>query len=874
VELIASSGNMERIRILLVEDAERDAQLMLHELKRARLEIDSRMVQTESDLRRELEGFRPHLVLSDFSMPRFNGFAALRVCREHDADIPFIFVSGTIGEDIAVEAMKAGAGDYVMKANLTRLAPAVERELRDGRARKRLKLAHTTLRRAQTMAKLGYVVTGPDGCVETWSDTLSDLIGKPRDEMPKNTGEWLQLVHSEDRRLFRETSVKAAETGGRANIEYRLLRGDGAWIQVRQVIEPLIEGADLLGTRRWVSTIQDVTEEKRADEKIRRLNRVYAVLSAINALIVRVRERKELFREACRIAVEDGQFPMAWLGVVDRASMRVTPVAWSGPFGSFLQGSQHELLADETGPSPGSVARALMEKKPFVTNDVANDERVLLKKEHAERGIRSVAMLPLVVAGEVAGVLSLYAAEVGFFNEEEMKLLRELAGDIAFAMDHIEKEEKLNYLAYYDSLTGLANRSLFFERLTQSIHAAGHGKDLLGLIIVDIERFKAINDSLGRQAGDALLKQVAERLTALRDPAELGRVGPDQFAVLVPGLSNEAEVARLAEEKARLVFGRPYDLTDTEFHVGARAGIALFPNDGHDAESLFRNAEAALKRAKATGARRLFYTHQMSERIAEKLSLENKLRRAVDNQEFVLHYQPKIDLETRRIVGAEALIRWQSPELGLVQPMKFVPLLEETGLILDAGAWALRQAVSDQEKWLDRGLAAPRIAVNVSAIQLQQRDFIEMLNTALHKGGTASGIDLEITESLLMNDIEGNIETLRRARELGLSVAIDDFGTGHSSLAYLAKLPVDALKIDRSFIITMLKDPAAMTLVQTIISLAHSLRLKAIAEGVDSEEQANFLRLLRCDQMQGYLFSRPIPVEEFGELLGKMQCFA
>ena len=291
----------------------------------------------------------------------------------------------------------------------------------------------------------------------------------------------------------------------------------------------------------------------------------------------------------------------------------------------------------------------------------------------------------------------------------------------------------------------------------------------------------------------------------------------------------------------------------------------MFPRDGPDFETLHRNAEAALKRAKASGERFLFYAGHMTERAGEKLTLENKLRLALERGEFVLHYQPEVDLETRRIEGVEALIRWQSPELGLVPPMNFIPLLEETGLILEAGAWAMRRAARDHGDWIARGLPAPRVSVNVSAIQLRKRDFVQTVQAALAE--SAPGLDLEITESLVMEDIEENIKKLAAVRDLGVGIAVDDFGTGYSSLRYLAMLPVQTVKIDRSFIATMLEDRNILTLVSTIISLAHSLKLKVVAEGVDSEEQAKVLRTLKCDQLQGYLVSRPLPPEQLSALL-------
>src|SRR5438445_4066047 len=512
---------------------------------------------------------------------------------------------------------------------------------------------------------------------------------------------------------------------------------------------------------------------------------------------------------------------------------------------------------------------AVKEKKAVIVNDIQNDPRAQMKEHCKERGISSLVMLPLVVHGEGMGVLALYAKEVGFFDDEEMKLLIELAGDISFALEHIAKAEKLDYLAYYDSLTGLANRTLFHERLVQYVSAAQTEKNRLAVAVVDVDRFKIINDSLGRQAGDELLRHIAERIESHAGPIRMARISADRFAIVRSGVSSESEVARLVEQWLAECFGPPYVVSGAELRVSAKAGIALFPNDGQDADALFQNAEAALKKAKATGERYLFHTQQMTERIGEKLALENKLRQALEKEEFVLHYQPKVDTATRRIESVEALIRWQSPELGLVPPMHFIPLLEETGLILEVGAWALRRAVVDHRTWMEQGLPAPRIAANVAPIQLRLRDFVATVEEAIRAGAVPPGIDLEITESLVMEDIEANMRKLEAVRVLGLSIAIDDFGTGYSSLGYLAKLPVHSLKIDRSFIITMLKDPAIMTLVSTIISMAHSLRLKVVAEGVDAEEQAKALDRLGCDQLQGYLFSRPVDFDAITVLLGK-----
>jgi diguanylate cyclase (GGDEF)-like protein/PAS domain S-box-containing protein len=902
--------------------------------------------------------------------------------------------------------------------------------------------SEAALRRAELMAKVAHVVTGPGGGVESWSETFPQLIGADPGEVVRSTRDWLEFLHPDERDAFRQTSIEAAASGTRRDTEYRLRRGNGEWIHLRHVMEPLQSDLHGASGMRWFSTLQDITQEKRAEDKIRRLNRVYAVLSGINSLIVRarsrdelfkescriavedakfqlawigivdnqkeeivpvassgadqgflrvirlstkdddperfgmagrairdrapvvsnevatdpfalrrmqsvsrgfqsvamlplvvsgqaigvlglhavepgffdheemnllselasdiafalehlekeeklrrltrvnavlssinaaivrIRGRQELFQEACRIAVEEGQFPIAWIGVVDEAAARVQPVVWQGTDEQLL--GRIRMTLQESAPGGiGVVGRAVNEGVPVISNDLEHDPQVPAKGA-LERGARSLAALPLVVGGKAAAVLMLYAPVVGFFDRDEMTLLLELAGDLAFALDHIEKGEKLDYLAYYDALTGLANPTLFHERLAQFLSTAKAEGHRLALVLIDIERFKTINDSLGRHAGDELLKQVAARLTGdSADGTRFGHISADQFAVVVPEVRSDEEFGRIFEAQATRCFGAPYRLGDTELRVSVKAGIAMFPDDAADPEGLLKNAEAALKKAKASGERYLFYTQQMTERVAEKLALENQLRQGLEREQFVLHYQPKVDLEKRAIVGLEALIRWQSPERGLVPPGQFISLLEETGLILEVGAWALKRAALDHRNWAEQKLKPSRVAVNVSAIQLRQRDFVAVVEQAIMEGVAPTAIDLEITESLVMEDVEANIAKLKAVRELGVRIAIDDFGTGYSSLGYLAKLPVQALKIDRSFIVNMHGDPDAMSLISTIISLAHSLRLSVVAEGVETEEQAKFLRLLRCDEMQGYLFSKPVPFDEITRLLQK-----
>src|SRR3989449_1052303 len=529
-----TSKTVPTLRVLLAEDVAADAELEIREIKRAGLRVSHRIVDSEKDFIRALREFAPDVILSAFAMPQFDGMDALRLAKELAPDTPFIFVSGTLGEEYAIRALKNGATDYVVKSNLARLSAAVERALAEAKvlrerrqteaeleiARERLQEREAGLRRAQLMAKLGHVITGIDGTFESWSETLRPLIGGEPSRRPNSPREWLDMLHRDDGKRSRSASIEAGVRGPRVDVESRLHRPDGAWMHIRQVIEPLQEQSAVAESRRWFSTLQDITEQKRAEEKIKRLNRVYAVLSGINALIVRAADRDELFREACRIAVELGRFPLAWIAVVERAEARIRPVAWRGGDETYFR-AMPLGLEPANAETFGLAGRAVVERQAIVANDMANDPRVRLRVEAGRRGFGSIAVLPLVVEDDVVGVLTLYAREVGFFDEEEMTLLRELAGDISFALDHIKKAEKLDYLAYYDSLTGLANRSLFLERVGQKLFAARTAQRRLAVFYIDVERFKTVNDAFGRQAGDDLLRRSEEHTSELQSRLHL-----------------------------------------------------------------------------------------------------------------------------------------------------------------------------------------------------------------------------------------------------------------------------------------------------------------------------------------------------------------
>ena len=853
----------ERIRLLLIEDVATDAEIELRELKRAGMSFEHRLVDTEDGFRLELEQFAPHVIISDFSMPHFDGMAALALARELHPEIPFLFVSGTIGEEYAVRALKNGATDYVLKNNLIRLPAAVERALHDAKEHAARLEAESMFRDVLEHAPDPMIVVDGSGKIvlanaqseKMFGYTRAELVGRPVDML---VPESMRARHAGHRKGFMD-DAQARPMG--ADLKLVAMHHDGREIPVEISLAPL-------GPRREpliVASIRDQTERRAQEERIARLARIRDLLGAASAASMRLRDRQELLESFCRIAVERGGFLAARLVDFEPATGRLQIAVATDESRDSLLDVVDAYNRDPAG-SKSLLALALRGGQAIVSNDAAADDRARQRDRFAREGVNSIACLPLTVEGKVIGAVVLRAAERGFFDEEEMRLLGDLTGNLAFALELGAKQEKLNYLAFYDPLTGLPNRTLFMERLTQALAAERRGNGSIALVLIDLERFKAINDTLGQAVGDRMLQEAGRRLQeAAGDIHRVARLGGNLYALMFPDIAGAEEVARRLEQKSANAFGAPYRIDRHEIRIAAKAGIAVSPEDGADADALFRNAEAALKRAKETGERYLFYAPQINARVSEQVELENRLRKAVENRELFLHYQPKVDLATRRIVGLEALMRWRGPDGLLVSPARFVPILEDTGLILEAGRLALEIAAGLYRSWKAQGLEAPRIAVNISALQIRHRSFVDDVHSVID--GMDSGIDLEITESLLMQDVEASIRKLKAVREAGLHIALDDFGTGHSSLAYLSRLPIDTVKIDRSFVHGMVEKVEDTSIVTAIISLAQALRLNVVAEGVETEEQAQLLRLLRCDQMQGYLFSPPVDKDKVETLL-------
>lgn len=429
------------------------------------------------------------------------------------------------------------------------------------------------------------------------------------------------------------------------------------------------------------------------------------------------------------------------------------------------------------------------------------------------------------------------------------------------------------HLAHHDTLTDLPNRQFFRARLRQLIAQAERSHGQLAILFLDLDRFKQINDTLGHVVGDRLIQEVARRIQGcIRSADSASRCGGDEFNLILSDVRRGQDAARVAKKIAQSI-AEPMHIDGHELFSSCSIGISLFPMDGHDVDTLVRNADVAMYQAKSEGGGKFrFFMPQMTDRAVERLALEHSLRQAIERKEFVLHYQPRVELASDRIVGFEALVRWNHPDLGLIYPDEFIPVAEETGLIAPLGEWVAREACAQLVRWRSQGFEIDSMAVNVSARQFRQRMPIELVRGALEESGLeARHLEIEITESAVMQDARQALETLEELRQIGVRVAIDDFGTGQSSLAYLKRFPLTKLKIDKAFIRTLLSDPRDAAITRAIIAMAHSLGLVACAEGVETRKQLDFLRDPGCDEVQGYVYSPPLPVERATRLLGGLE---
>jgi diguanylate cyclase (GGDEF)-like protein len=752
-----------QLQVLMVEDSQTDAELAARHLAKAGLRVDILRVETERDFVSALQKNKPDLILSDFSLPQFSGLLALDLAVVHAPETPFIYVSGTIGEERAIEALRRGATDYVLKSNLARLSSAVERALR-------------------------------------------------------------------------EASLQAAK----------------------------------------------LKSEKRQREqgiRLQRLTRTYRMLSSMSSAILRLHNRSELLHEVCRIGVQQGGYERVAISLMDPGSQTLRPRACAGTAvggDEIVERAVEEAELDvrqDCAVEAGLAAGAVRSGAPSVINDLAEGEQSFAQHRMLiARGYRAVAALPLLIDGTAMGVITLFSGQCDIFDATEVGVLLELTANLGFALQYLDKDEAVHFLSHFDSLTGLAKRPLFCQRLAQVLDADATDGSGRTVVVFDVQKLGAINDTLGRYVGDRLIEGIAARLKQIfGDPDCVAHFGGGTFALMLEGVGNQEDTGRLLQNAAAQVFVDPFTVEGQELRPAIRSGVAFSPHDADNADALVQNAEAALKAAREDNEKYMLYGLVTQRPTSRSLALEARLARALEREEFLLHYQPKVDIGSGRVVGLEALLRWQDSEDGLVSPGIFVPLLERSGAIVDVGEWVLLQAVRDIRRWATSGLPDIRVAVNVSPLQLRRRDFVERvlagINAALEP---RVGVDIEITESMLMQDLELSIRKLSQLREAGIGVAIDDFGTGYSSLRLLARLPVDTLKIDRSFVQGISDSPKGMTLVSTVVSLARAFGMRTVAEGVETAEQLQGVRLCQCDQAQGFLFARPMPAGDVAGAIARL----
>jgi PAS domain S-box-containing protein/diguanylate cyclase (GGDEF)-like protein len=858
---------VQPVRLVLVEDVPTEAEIAIRQLEAGGFTCTWSRVESEAALRKALAENKPDLILSDFTLPGFDGISALEVAREAAPGIPFMFLSGTIGEEIAIDALQRGAYDYVLKTNMARLAPAVRRALNEAAARRARQALEQQLRDIVLTSQDWIWEHDRDGRFTFTSDSVRAILGYAPDEIVGKQAE--QFVHPEDLAALdsaMHTLGPRQRTATNVQARWRHRNGSYRWLE-RNMLVLLDEHEGVVGYR---GSERDITERRQQEKRISRLTRVLKMLSGVNGAVVRIRQRQEILVEACRLATSVGGYASAMVALIEPGTRSARAVAWSGTLDPQLA-QQSTFVIGETPEDDTSITgRVLRTGTLLVCNDLQALDLPLRSRERLlDVGYRSVVAFPLLVDRTPIGALMLTSFDTGAVSDEELRMLRELVANLSFALQYLHKEDEVRFLSYFDPLTGLAKRSLFCERLVRSLEARIGRRGTPAVAVLDIEQLSNINDSFGRHAGDLLLQQVADRLKRHFDSTELlAHFGAGTFGVLMEAAGDEDEAVHWMQEQVAGVFRAPFTVDGRGIPVDVKSGFARYPDNGNDSNALVQNAEAALRNAKSTGEKYQRHRFELSAAVVSRMTMEHRLRGAVERQEFELHYQPKLDVKTHEIRGLEALVRWRDPEAGLVAPAAFLPLIESSGLIVPLGDWILRQAASDLRHWHSAGLSPGRVAVNISPVQLRRRTFADhLLDLVGEWPGEKGGVDIEITEGVLIDDVSSAVSQLRLLRRSGVRVAIDDFGTGYSSLSRLAALPVDMLKIDRSFVSQLTTSGTGRTVTETVITLGKAFDMTTVAEGVETAEQFELLAHMGCDQSQGYLHSRPLPAADIEPVL-------
>jgi len=693
-----------------------------------------------------------------------------------------------------------------------------------------------------------------------WNQNYRKVFGHSRDTVETSIQSWYQGIHPDDQgRVIAGVHRVIGSGGENWSDEYRFRRQDGSYLHVLdrgQIIR------DASGRAvRMIGAMADISSRKQAEERI----------------------HNQAMRQ--RLIAEFGQQAFASTDVEDvlARAVELVSVSLKADFCGVLELDQDrkQLLMKAASGWPedlrsrpvhirpgGRLEFVLSHRQPLVIEDLPKDER-FPNSPLLTLGVRSGVQVPIFGTAGTYGILSAHTRADRSFGQDEASFLQSVANILAVAIERKNAQDRLERLAQFDSLTGLPNRHLFHDRLLKTMAHARRSGEAMAVLFIDLDRFKLVNDTQGHSAGDKLLQEAAARLLqCVRSGDTVGRFGGDEFGAIVTGLAKPGDAGVVAQ-KVLDALAQPFKLDAHDTYVSASIGITLFPADGDNPEALVMNADTAMYRAKEQGRNTYqYFTREMNERALARVRMEAALRRAIEHKEFLLHYQPKVDLKTRFICGFEALLRWRHGDKGLVLPGEFVSILEDAGLIVQVGEWVLQEVCVQIRSWERDGLPVKPVTVNLSARQFQQKDFEATVRHILRDAGVdPSLVEFELTESLLMSDPEGSARTLRGLKDSGVKISVDDFGTGYSSLAYLKRFPIDALKIDHSFVRDITTDPEDAMITLAIIGLAHSLKLKVVAEGVETQEQLDLLAANGCDEIQGYHFSKPTTPEECARML-------
>jgi diguanylate cyclase (GGDEF)-like protein len=661
-----------------------------------------------------------------------------------------------------------------------------------------------------------------------------------------------QLLAGRHERFMLRSSYNSL--GGRRWLEIRVARLSGEFDGC------LVTFEDITKRRRAVRTLQRF----RAAERARRRQAVqHALLAQFGQFALENPPVDELATQAVEIVRRGLGVDLCRLlrsGLDDQTLDHVAGCGWDE---DWVRAQRFDVVVETED-------RFVMgTRESIVVVDYASERRFRPSPIQVMHGVRSAVEVLICGSAGTYGVVGAYALPPGRFDADSANFMQNVSNTLAAFIERKATEDRLSYMAQFDSLTGLPNRNMYLDRLGHTLIEAARDKLPVAVLFVDIDRFKSVNDTLGHSAGDALLVKIAERLLgSVRLGDTIGRLSGDEFAVALAHLAREDDAALIAQKLVR-VLAEPFVIGGHSVYVSASVGISLYPSDGREPDVLLMNADTAMYRAKQSGRNAYqFYLPQMQVRATERLRLETQLRGALDRDEYVLYYQPKVDLASGAICGLEALLRWQSPDRGLVSPSDFISVLEDAGLIVPVGEWVIASVCAQIRQWQDAGIKACPVAVNLSARQFRQQNLDAVIGQIVAKSGIDPCLlEFELTETILMSDAESAVETLRRIKGRGMTLALDDFGTGYSSLSYLKRFPLDTLKIDRSFIRDVTENPDDASIVMTIINLARSLNLKVVAEGVETAEQISFLREQGCDEVQGYHIARPMPVDAMTRVL-------